>query len=134
MIDNPPVNALSPGVPEGIGAAIVEMNSDDAIQAVVVIGAAELLSRARTSRTSQDDVGQPRRSLLPLLLRVEDSAKPVVMAIHGTRLEAAWNCYGGTLPGCVNYGAGGQPEVKLGIIPGALELSVCTTGGRRQSG
>ena len=37
-IDNPPVNALSPGVPEAIGAAIDEMNGDPAVKAAVVIG------------------------------------------------------------------------------------------------
>jgi 3-hydroxyacyl-CoA dehydrogenase len=35
-IDNPPVNALSPGVPEGIAAAIDDMNGDSAIKAAVV--------------------------------------------------------------------------------------------------
>ena len=38
-IDNPPVNALGPGVPEGIGAAIDEINRDIAVKAAVVIGA-----------------------------------------------------------------------------------------------
>src|SRR5208337_2775118 len=38
-IDNPPVNALSPGVPESIGTAIDEINADSAVEAAVVIGA-----------------------------------------------------------------------------------------------
>ena len=38
-IDNPPVNAISPGVPEAIWAAIDEANTDPAIQAVVMMGA-----------------------------------------------------------------------------------------------
>ena len=38
-IDNPPVNALSPGVPEAISAAIDEINADPAVKAAVVIGA-----------------------------------------------------------------------------------------------
>ncbi len=37
-IDNPPVNALSPGVPEGIGEAIDQINQDSSIKAAVVIG------------------------------------------------------------------------------------------------
>ncbi|MGH7117262.1 MAG: enoyl-CoA hydratase-related protein, partial [Stellaceae bacterium] len=38
-IDNPPVNALSPGVPEGIIEAIERGNADAAIKAMVLIGA-----------------------------------------------------------------------------------------------
>ena len=38
-IDNPPVNALSPGVPEGITACIRAANEDAQIRAIVLIGA-----------------------------------------------------------------------------------------------
>ncbi|MGH9552365.1 MAG: enoyl-CoA hydratase-related protein, partial [Terriglobales bacterium] len=38
-INNPPVNAISPGVPEGISAAIDQINADSAVVAAVVIGA-----------------------------------------------------------------------------------------------
>ena len=37
-IDNPPVNALSPGVPEGIGEAIDQIDQDSSVKAAVVIG------------------------------------------------------------------------------------------------
>ncbi len=37
-INNPPVNALSPGVPEGISAAIDQVDQDDDVIAAVVIG------------------------------------------------------------------------------------------------
>ena len=37
-INNPPVNALSPGVPEGIAAAIAAAAADPAATAVVIIG------------------------------------------------------------------------------------------------
>ena len=37
-IQNPPVNALSPGVPEGISAAIEQIAKDDNVKAAVVIG------------------------------------------------------------------------------------------------
>ena len=83
-IDNPPVNALSPGVPEGIGAAIHEVNADPAVRAVVVIGAGRtFVAGADIKEFGKMTSGaSPRRSLLPLLLHIEDSAKPVVMAIH----------------------------------------------------
>src|SRR5271166_3145834 len=120
-IDNPPVNALSPGVPEGIFAAIDEINRDPAVKAAVVIGAGRtFVAGADIKEFGKMTAGGPRRSLLPLLLHIEDSGKPVVMAIHGT-------AFGGGLELAMagHYRVAsptaqvGQPEVKLGIIPGA---------------
>ncbi|MGA7294621.1 MAG: 3-hydroxyacyl-CoA dehydrogenase NAD-binding domain-containing protein [Terriglobales bacterium] len=120
-IDNPPVNALSPGVPEGIGAAIDEMNRDPAVKAAVVIGAGStFVAGADIKEFGKMTSGGPRRSLLPLLLHIEDSAKPVVMAIHGTAfgggLELAMAGHYRVASPAAQVG---QPEVKLGIIPGA---------------
>ncbi len=120
-IDNPPVNALSPGVPEGISTAIDAVNSDPAVRAAVVIGAGRtFVAGADIKEFGKMTSGGPRRSLLPLLLHIEDSGKPVVMAIHGT-------AFGGGLELAMagHYRVAsptaqvGQPEVKLGIIPGA---------------
>ncbi|MGA9471758.1 MAG: enoyl-CoA hydratase/isomerase family protein, partial [Terriglobales bacterium] len=87
-IDNPPVNALSPGVPEGIAAAIAEMNdginSDSAIKAAVIIGSGRTFVAGADIKEFGKMVATGRRgSLLPLLRQIEDSAKPIVMAIHG---------------------------------------------------
>jgi 3-hydroxyacyl-CoA dehydrogenase len=58
-IDNPPVNALSPGVPEGIIENIERGNADPAIKAIVLISApAAALSPAPTSASSA--TGRPR--------------------------------------------------------------------------
>ena len=38
-VDNPPVNAMSPGVPEGIVAALDKGNADSGVKAMVLIGA-----------------------------------------------------------------------------------------------
>jgi len=121
-IDNPPVNALSPGLPEAIGAAIDEMNADPAVKAAVVIGAGRTFVAGADIREfgKMTSGATPRRSLLPLLLRIENSGKPVLMAIHGT-------AFGGGLEMAMagHYRVAsptaqvGQPEVKLGIIPGA---------------
>ena len=48
-VNNPPVNALSPGVPEGLVDAVEAGNADDAIEAMVLIGGVEVLSQARIS-------------------------------------------------------------------------------------
>src|ERR1700691_1540080 len=121
-IDNPPVNALSPGVPEGISAAIDAMNSDPSVKAAVMIGAGRtFVAGADINEFIKMTSGGRRRiTLLPLLHHIEESAKPVVMAIHG-------NAFGGGLELAMagHYRVAsptaqvGQPEVKLGIIPGA---------------
>jgi 3-hydroxyacyl-CoA dehydrogenase len=121
-IDNPPVNALGPGVPEGIWAAIDEINGDTAVNAAVVIGAGRtFVAGADIKEFVKMTSGQrDRGSLLPLLLHIENSPKPVVMAIHGA-------AFGGGLELAMagHYRVAsptaqvGQPEVNLGIIPGA---------------
>ena len=143
-IDNPPVNALSPGVPEGIVSAIAAANQDPEVQAIVVIGAGRtFIAGADIKEFAKITSGQRKElTLLPQLLSIEDSAKPVVMAIHGTAfgggLETAM---AGHYRVAVRSAQVGQPEVKLGIIPGAAgtqrlprlagvarALEMCATG------
>ncbi len=58
-IDNPPVNALSPGVPEGIEHALKQAIADSQVRAVVVIGAGTTFHcRRRHSRIWQDCGGR----------------------------------------------------------------------------
>jgi 3-hydroxyacyl-CoA dehydrogenase len=120
-IDNPPVNALSPGVPEGIAAAIDELNRDSTVRAAVVIGAGRTFVAGADIKEFGKMVATGRRgTLLPLLLQIEDSGKPVVMAIHGQAfgggLELAMAAHYRVASPTAQVG---QPEVKLGIIPGA---------------
>src|SRR5579859_5322663 len=122
-INNPPVNALSSAVASGIAAAVTEIEKDDAVKAVVFIGAGRtFIAGADIKEFGERTSGKIicRESLKPLLLRIENLAKPVVMAIHGTAfgggLELAMaGHYRIALP----TAQVGQPEVKLGIIPGA---------------
>ena len=121
-INNPPVNALSPGVPEGILEAIEHIDRDDSVKAAVLIGAGStFIAGADIKEFIKITSGKARGTpLLPLLQRIEDCRKPVVMAIHGTAfgggLEVAMaGHYRVAAPGALL----GQPEVKLGIIPGA---------------
>ena len=120
-IDNPPVNALSAGVPEGIGTAIDVINKDPDVRAAVVIGAGRtFVAGADIKEFGKMTSGGPRRSLLPLLLHIEDSRKPVVMAIHGTAFGGGLElAMAGHYRVATPAAQVGQPEVKLGIIPGA---------------
>ena len=121
-IDNPPVNALSPGVPEGIVASIEEANKDPHVKAIVVIGAGTtFIAGADIREFGKMTSGEkPRIALTPKLLEIENSPKPVVMAIHGTAfgggLETAMAGHYRVIAPAAQVG---QPEVKLGIIPGA---------------
>jgi len=121
-IDNPPVNAMSPGVPEGIQEAIRKAANDPEVKAVVLIGAGRTFIAGADIREFGKIVSgeRPRLSLLPYLQSIEDSPKPVVVAIHGTAfgggLETAMSGHYRVIAPTAQVG---QPEVKLGLIPGA---------------
>lgn len=121
-IHNPPVNALSPGVPEAIAEAVEAAGRSSEVAAIIVIGAGHTFIAGADIREFGKIVSgqRPPLNLLPLLQVIEDSPKPVVIAIHGAAL-------GGGLETalCGHYrviaaaAQVGQPEVKLGLIPGA---------------
>jgi 3-hydroxyacyl-CoA dehydrogenase len=122
-INNPPVNALSPGVPEGIIAAVEAFGADPAVRAVVLIcGGRTFIAGADIKEFGKITSGQKRtgHGLQPLLAALEDCPKPVVAAIHGTAfgggLETAMACHYRVAVASAQVG---QPEVKLGLIPGA---------------
>ncbi len=122
-INNPPVNALSPGVPEGISEAIEAAEKDGSVEATVVIGGGRtFVAGADIKEFGKMTSGKSQRGavFLSLLRRIEDCPKPVVMAIHGTALGGGLELamvghYRVAVPGAQV----GQPEVKLGLIPGA---------------
>jgi 3-hydroxyacyl-CoA dehydrogenase len=122
-INNPPVNALSPSVLDGVLAAIETVEREDEIKAAVLIGAGStFIAGADIKEFVKITSGQKPRGegLHPLLSRIENCRKPIVMAIHG-------NAFGGGLELAMagHYRLAtsdaklGQPEVKLGLIPGA---------------
>src|SRR5262249_23005794 len=88
-IDNPPVNALSPGVPAGISTAIDNAAADPTVSAVVIIGAGRTFVAGADIKQLEEHAhgrssGAP--NLHELLRKIEDCPKPVVMAMHGTAL------------------------------------------------
>src|SRR5437667_4802104 len=122
-INNPPVNALGPGVPEGISQAVKEVTQDESVKAAVLMGAGRtFVAGADIKEFGKITSGKTARGagLLPLLRQIEDCPKPVVMAIHGTAFGGGLEL---AMSGHHRVGAPdaqvGQPEVKLGIIPGA---------------
>ena len=116
-IDNPPVNALSQHVREGLAAAVPAVADDPEMQAAVIV------CRGRTFIAGADirEFGKPR---LPpdtneVRRMIEKSPKPFVAAIHGTALggglEMAMACHFRVADANARLGL---PEVKLGILPG----------------
>ena len=121
-IDNPPVNALGPGVAEGIAAALSRAEGDAEVRAIVVIGAgktfiagADIKEFAKMRASRECGPGHTA-----FLLRVEDCTKPIVMAIHGTAFGGGLElAMAGHYRVATDDAQVAQPEVKLGIIPGA---------------
>jgi 3-hydroxyacyl-CoA dehydrogenase len=146
-IDNPPVNALSPGVPEGISEAVARAGDDPSADAIVMIGAGTTfiagadINVFKQLTTREQSIARSR-VVHDRLKKIEDVGKPLVAAIHGHALggglEFAMACHYRVAVASAKIG---QPEVLLGIIPGAggtqrlprlcgapLALEMCTDG------
>ncbi len=122
-INNPPVNALAPAVQQGIKAAAESLLKDDSVRAVILTGAGRAFSGGADIHEFQKITsGQKSRDIgfHDVLNLLEMSSKPVVAAMHGTAfgggLEIAQACHYRVAAPATQVG---QPEVKLGIIPGA---------------
>lgn len=121
-VDNPPVNALSPGVAEGILQQARAAAEDPSIAAIVVIGAGTtFIAGADIKEFGKIASGlKPPVNLAEVILQIEDLAKPVVMALHGTAFGGGLEiAMGGHYRVIAPTGQVGQPEVKIGLIPGA---------------
>ena len=115
-IDNPPVNALAPGVRDGILEALEKGEADPKVKAMVLMGAGRSFIAGADIRA----FGKPRPAPRRLTYDALDGAnKPVVAAIHGYALggglENALACHYRI---AVPSAKVGLPEVLIGILPG----------------
>jgi 3-hydroxyacyl-CoA dehydrogenase len=117
-VNNPPVNALSQHVRQGLRDGITQAIGDGAVGAIVVTCAGRtFIAGADITEFGKPPVAPGLHEVLDL---IEGSPKPVVAAVHGTALggglEVTLACH---------YRVGvkdarfGLPEVKLGLLPGA---------------
>lgn len=119
-VDNPPVNALSWHVRNGIGEEIGKAVADDSVKAIVLIcGGRTFIAGADISEMGNPNIPSGL-SFLEVFETFEYASKPIVAAIHGTALgggmELALVChYRIAVPSAQL----GLPEVKLGLVPGA---------------
>jgi 3-hydroxyacyl-CoA dehydrogenase len=146
-VDNPPVNAMGPGVLEGIEAAVARGCADADVDAMVLIGAGSTFIAGAdikifaTMKTREQSLARSEGTHARLV-RIEDATKPLVAAIHGNALggglEVAMSCHYRVMAADAKVG---QPEVLLGIIPGAggtqrlprlcgaeMAIEMCTAG------
>jgi len=117
-IDNPPVNALGVDVRRGLAAAIEHAESNDAVQAVLIVGAGRNFIAGADIR----EFGKPPQppALPDVCNRIEACRKPVIAAIHGAALGGGLEVALGAHYRLAVAGAKlGLPEVQLGLLPGA---------------
>ena len=118
VIDNPPVNALSQAVRQGLQDALAKAEADPAVKAILLIGA----GRTFIAGADIKEFGKPPLApgLPEVIAGMDRLAKPTVAALHGTALggglETAMGCHYRV---ALKAAQVGLPEVKLGILPGA---------------
>jgi len=117
-VNNPPINAGSTEVRQGLLDAIQVFQSDPNLAAAVIIGAGNTFIAGSDMKEFSQPLAEPH--LPTVISAIENCPKPVVCALHGAALgggfELSLACDArialqGTLVGL--------PEVTLGIIPGA---------------
>ena len=117
-INNPPVNAISQAVREGLLDAVTSAIAAESARAIVIACEGKTFIAGA-------DVREFNRSPMPphlgdVIRLIEDSPKPVIAAIHGTALggglEIALGCHFRIAAGNAKMGL---PEVTLGLLPGA---------------
>ena len=116
-IDNPPVNATSHAVREGLVAAAAQFAASPEKVAVLVAEGRTFIAGADITEFGK----APREPHLPdVINRIEASEKPVVCVIHGTALGGGFEVALGCHYRVMLKGARiGLPEVNLGLLPGA---------------
>ena len=118
IVDNPPVNALSWHVRQGLNDSFEQALSDDNVKAIVLrCAGSTFIAGADITEFGKAPQGPDFNAVLN---RIEAAGKPVVAAIHGTALggglETALVCHYRIAVPSARLGV---PEVKLGLLPGA---------------
>lgn len=119
-LDNPPVNGLGHELRSGIVTGINQALTDAKVKAIVLIGAGRGFSGGADIREFNTPMAVAEPTLHTVISIVEDSPKPVIAAINGMcmggGLELAMGCHYRVATPNAQIA---QPEVKLGLLPGA---------------
>ncbi len=115
-VNNPPVNALSQHVRQGLLDSFRQAGSDTTVATVLICSGRTFIAGADIT-----EFGKPLQppSFLGTMEMIENLPKPAVAAIHGTALggglETALCCHYRV---AVPSARVGLPEVTLGLLPG----------------
>ncbi|QBI19058.1 enoyl-CoA hydratase/isomerase family protein [Egibacter rhizosphaerae] len=123
-LDRPPVNALSPEVWEQLGAAARRCAEDDAVGAVVVTGGpkvfaagADIREMSQVPFTQQfKDAGRLQEAVAALARLPKVTVAAIAGYALGGGCEVALAC---DFRVAADSAKLGQPEIQLGLIPGA---------------
>jgi 3-hydroxyacyl-CoA dehydrogenase len=117
-LNNPPVNALSQGVRQGLKEGVEKALDDVAVEAILIF--CEGRTFIAGADISEFSSGPMEPNFHAVLSTMDASPKPIVAAIHGTALggglETALCCNYRVAVGSAKFGL---PEVNLGLLPGA---------------
>jgi len=117
-INNPPVNALSHAVRNGLATSITRFEKDSKAHVAVIVGNGKLFSCGADIAEFNKPSQAPH--LADVILQIERCSKPVVAAMHGTALGGGLEvAMGAHYRIALAQTVLGMPEVKLGLIPGA---------------
>jgi enoyl-CoA hydratase/carnithine racemase len=123
-LDRPPMNALNKQVQEEIRAAAVEASARDDVRAVVVYGGQKVFAAGADIKEMADvsyvDMAARAGALSSSFTAVAEIPKPTVAAVTGYALGGGLElalCCDRRVAG--DNAKVGQPEILLGIIPGA---------------
>jgi enoyl-CoA hydratase/carnithine racemase len=119
-IDHPPANAVSLAVLAGIQRGLDEAIADDGCGAVVLTGAgSRLFSAGADLNEVASDGAALRRGGQALTRSIERAPIPIVAAVNGMALGGGCElALAADIRVAATTATFGQPEVKLGIIPG----------------
>ncbi|WP_030539417.1 3-hydroxyacyl-CoA dehydrogenase NAD-binding domain-containing protein [Sphingobium sp. DC-2] len=117
LIDNPPVNATSASVRQGLAEAIRAMEADPSVKALVVRCAGKTFIAGADIKEFGKPMADP--GLPEVMAMMDRASKPIIAAVHGTVLgggfEVALACHYRIADKDTRFGF---PEVKLGLMPG----------------
>ncbi len=124
-IDHPPANALDTKTVQELAAAFDEVTEDEQVKVIIITGAGQFFGAGAdineiVELKSYEQAYEIVRLGQEFFMKIELSRKPVIAAINGRFClgglnELAMACHIRLAEDSVQFG---QPEIKLGIMPG----------------
>ena len=118
-IDHPPANAINSDVVAGLAEGLERAEADESCRALVITGAGPKFFSAGADITQFASGDGSLGAAIDLTLRLERSRLPIIAAVNGVAFgggcELSLACDVRVAARSARFG---QPEIKLGIMPG----------------